>query len=132
MAIGGIGMLMTGDDTDNAGGTADGTLTDTGTTTCTGNCDYCIRLSQQIDTQAMVVQQRLEDMVLDPNDLYNTARTPADNWGSGSWEGHQDRFDYEQEILGDMIASADAHGCYVSEFARAVASESAPSRPGYD
>ena len=97
-------------------------------TTTSEQCD-CEQLSSQIDALAWSQKIRLEDMMTDQNDLYNTAPNIADNWGSGSWEGHKGRYNSEQNTLRSLIALADAKGCPVSPFARAIASESAPDKP---
>ncbi len=76
----GISHMSSGDDAaDNASEKA-GSKTIAGTCT-TGKCDpECPILSQQIENQAQFVQRRLEVMVIDQHDLYNTARTLVDNW----------------------------------------------------
>ena len=93
--------------------------------------DDCAALSMQIETLANSIQLRLEDLILDINDLFNTAPTIRDNFGSGSWEGHQNRMREDQDMLRSLIAQADAKGCPVSAFARAIAYESIPIKPGY-
>jgi RHS repeat-associated protein len=97
----------------------------------TTSCDYCDceQLTSLIEALALDQQLRLEDMMVDTNDLYNTAPTVADNWGKGSWEGHQNRHDSGRKKLLGLIALADAKGCPVSAFARAVASDTAPKKP---
>jgi RHS repeat-associated protein len=94
-------------------------------------CEYCDceQLSSQIEALALSLQDRLERMMIDPLDLYNTAPTIADNFGKGSWEGHILRYNNEQNELRSLIALADAKGCPVSPFAREIASESAPDKP---
>jgi hypothetical protein len=124
------GMSSSSGEIDSASGAADDDLAGTTTTPCTGECE-CGPLSQQIESQAIVLQRRLDDMVLDQNDLYNTARGLADNWGSGTWQGHIDRFNDERNQLRGNIALADSKGCPVSDFAREIANESAPLKPGY-
>ncbi len=124
-------MMTKGDDAADKANKKAGSKTIAGTCT-TGKCDpECPILSQQIESQAQLVQKRLEDMVIDKHDLYNTARTLADDWGKGSWEGHQSFYNIERDTLKGLIALADAKGCPVSLFAREVANETAPSQPGY-
>ncbi len=95
------------------------------------NCgkDDCGQLSAQIEDLALSLQFRLEDLMVDQHDLFNTAPTIADDTGPGSWEGHQNFYDEERRTLRTLIAQADAQGCPVSEFARETASETAPDRP---
>lgn len=105
-----------------------------GTTTAncaSGNCqsDKCRQLNQQIDSAANALQLRLEDLVEDQNDLYNTARGLDDDWGSGSWQGHINWYNKDRKDLKDLIAQADAIGCQVSPFAREIANEMPPQRP---
>lgn len=125
------GMSSSSGDINSADGAAGKDLAGTDAQPCTGQCaEDCVRLGQQIDAQAMVVQRRLEDMVIDEHDLYNTARGLADNWGKGTWQGHLNRYEVEREDLKAMIALADAKPCPVSAWAREVANESPPTRPG--
>jgi hypothetical protein len=127
------GMNSSSGDIDSASGAADNDLAGTDAQPCTGQCaEDCARLSQEIESQAMALQRRLEDMVLDQNDLYNTARGLADDMGSGTWQGHVNRYDYERGLLKTNIAFADSKGCPVSDFAREVADEGPPSRPGFN
>lgn len=126
-----LGMSASSDDIDNADETPPGTLTDGETTDCVGQCspDECAQLGQQIDAKAQEVQIRLEDMMEDQHDLYRIAPRLSDNFGRGTWEGHQIRYNREREELKTLIAVADANKCPVSDFAREVAEEEAPDRP---
>lgn len=54
-----------------------------------------------------------------------------EGWGSGSWQGHINFYEKQRMDLRALIALADSKGCPVSEWAREVANESPPNRPGY-
>jgi hypothetical protein len=126
------GMSSSSGDIDSASSAADNDLAGTDAQPCTGQCaEDCARLSQEIESQAAEVQGRLEDMVLDQHDLYNTARGLADNWGKGTWQGHIDFYEDRRADLKLKIALADSKRCPVSDWARQVANEGPPTRPGY-
>jgi hypothetical protein len=127
------GMNSSSGDINSANGAADKDLAGTDAQPCTGQCaEDCARLIQQIEAQATEVQGRLEAMVLDQHDLYNTARGLADDWGKGSWQGHINFYEKERDILKSMIALADSKGCVVPQWVRDVANEGPPNRPGYN
>jgi hypothetical protein len=127
------GMSSSSGDINSADGAADKDLAGTDAQPCTGQCaEDCARLIQQIEALAAEVEGRLEAMVLDEHDLYNTARGLADDWGKGSWQGHINFYEDRRKDLKLLIALADSKGCPVSDWARRVANESPPNRPGYN
>lgn len=70
------------------------------TATCVSCQDpKCKQLTQEIESLALALQLRLENMIVDQHYLYDLAPNISDNWGDGSWEGHGNRFKNEQEDL---------------------------------
>lgn len=126
-----LGMSASSHDIDDADETPPGTLADGDTTDCVGQCspEECARLGQEIESKATALSLRLEDMVLDPLDLYRRALRIKDNFGKGSWEGHKLRYNRDKEELTGLIAIADSKNCPVSDFARDAASEEPPDKP---
>lgn len=68
--------------------------------------DKCKRLQKDIQEKSDELDERYQDMLDDPQDLYH--RKP---YGNESWKGHQDKYEAERRKLKDLLDQFDENDC---------------------
>ena len=81
--------------------------------------------------QARIVKDRYSEMRADPLFLYRDYRTTPHPNGYGSWNGHQQRYTYEQGLLNQKILDAFFAGCPETAKATEWKNKPAPQKPDY-
>ncbi len=93
----------------------------------------CSRHNAYMNGQASIIELRYNELKVDKLFLYRDyfkISTPHPS-GYGSWEGHVQRYKFEQGVLKNLIVSAFLDGCPETIKAREWKDKPAPSKPDY-
>ncbi|GEM_PF-7109000 len=93
----------------------------------------CSRHNAYMNGQASIIELRYNELKVDKLFLYRDyfkISTPHPS-GYGSWEGHVQRYKFEQGVLKNLIVSAFLDGCPETIKARDWKDKPAPSKPDY-
>lgn len=93
----------------------------------------CSKHNAYMNGQASIIELRYNELKVDKLFLYRDyfkISTPHPS-GYGSWEGHVQRYKFEQGILKNLIVSAFLDGCPETTKARDWKDKPAPSKPDY-
>ena len=93
--------------------------------------DKCRIHNAYMNGQARIVEDRYNEMRVDPLFLYRDYRTTPHPNGYGSWNGHQLRYTYEQGLLNQKILDAFFAGCPETTKATEWKNKPAPQKPDY-
>ncbi|WP_228704614.1 hypothetical protein [Acinetobacter piscicola] len=93
--------------------------------------DKCHTHNAYMNGQARIVEDRYNEMRADPLFLYRDYRTTPHPNGYGSWNGHQQRYTYEQGLLNQKILDAFFAGCPETAKATEWKNKPAPQKPNY-
>lgn len=92
----------------------------------------CSKHNAYQNSQASVIEGRYNEMYIDVHNLYRDYRTlrPGHPDGYGSWQGHIDKYKYEQKELKALIVDAVLQNCPETLKAKKWKDKDAPPRPG--
>lgn len=93
--------------------------------------DKCRIHNAYMNGQARIVEDRYNEMRADPLFLYRDYRTTPHPNGYGSWNGHQQRYTYEQGLLNQKILDAFFAGCLETAKAQEWKNKPALQKPDY-
>lgn len=88
--------------------------------------------TDKVDAQAKIVKFRYYDLLLDRNNLYKSHNSISQKHPTfGSYQGHVQKYNSEQNILKQNITAALLDKCdkFISTEAKKWASEKAPTKP---
>lgn len=92
----------------------------------------CQQIINQINYQTQIVKDRYYLMLKDEHSLFTRHNSKARRHDDhGSWVGHREKYEKEQQMLRGLIVEAILKNCekYIPASAKKWAYQSAPNRP---